>query len=152
MSISSTSANLQLDIKHYSFSHSEIAISNKSKLWQIYTDVKNWKSWDIELEWSSLDVDFLENATGYLKSKGSPKIKFTLKNVINHSRFDIICPIPFGQLVIEHYIEDISENQIKFTHFVYFTGVLASVFDFLLGKKFRRSLPIVMKNLKTSVE
>ncbi len=54
--------------------------------------------------------------------------------------------LPLSSLNVYRYLHDRSDDTV-FTHEVSFKGLLAPLFWFLLGRKFRAVLPSVMSNI-----
>ena len=138
-------------MKSNSFASTQTAKASSSQIWALYQDVENWNIWDSELEWSNIDGEFKNGTNGELKSKGSPKVKFVLTDVEELKKFTTSADIPLGKLIIEHYITEENQN-IEFSHVVYFTGPLAYIFDLILGGTFRKALPNVLVNIKNLLE
>ena len=133
------------------FSNIQTAKSTTTQLWELYKDVENWKNWDTEIEWSKLDGDFQEGSIGQLKAKGSPVLKFEITKIVQNKRFEYQTNVPFGKLVVDHTFEQ-KDNLVEFKHTVYFTGPLNGIFDFILGRGFRKVLPDVLNNIKNILE
>jgi hypothetical protein len=45
----------------------------EDKIWQLWTDVENWKKWDDSVEYSNINGKFENGIFGTLKSVNGPK-------------------------------------------------------------------------------
>ncbi|WP_427160570.1 SRPBCC family protein [Aliinostoc sp. HNIBRCY26] len=133
------------------FSHTVETIAPSDRIWNIWTDVKNWPTWDTELEFASLDGNFALNAQGKLKSKNAPVSTFLISQWEPQKSYTFTTVLPLCQLNVRRYL---TQNQGKtyFTHEVSFTGLLSFVFSNLLGRKFQTVLPKVMDNIRRLAE
>lgn len=134
------------------FSHTCTTQAPPDAIWNLWSDVSTWHTWDSEIKWSELQGEFIDGQKGTLKPTSGPKIRFYLSDVIHRKSFTSVSLLPLGtKLINEHKIHT-ENNQTQFTHKVTFTGPLAGVFGFLLGEGFSKVLPTVMNNLKVAAE
>lgn len=134
---------------HFSFT---IGIENKQdKVWQILTDVPNWKHWDTELKEASLEGAFCLGAKGVLTPLKGPQLKFYISELVENQSYTFKTNMPLGWLEIKRTLK--TENNVTyFTDDIAFTGLLKNFFGILLGRKFRKVLPEVMDNFKKLAE
>lgn len=134
---------------HFSFT---VTIKNTpEKVWQMLTDVANWKQWDTELKEAALYSDFVLGAKGILTPLKGPKLKFYISEITPPTSYTFKTKMPVGWLVIKRTLKAENGNTC-FTDDIAFTGLLKSFFGILLGAKFRKVLPEVMNNFKNLAE
>lgn len=51
---------------NYHFSHTDSASATSDKIWEVWTDVPNWKRWDRGLKEAILDGEFIVGTKGKL--------------------------------------------------------------------------------------
>jgi hypothetical protein len=115
-------------------------------IWNKYVDVKNWKSWDPDVESSELFGDFVEGTQGILKPIGGPQAKFVITTVTKYIYFADRSFLPFAYIDFEHTIFDNGEVR-QVTHTISIGGFLAPVFNFILGKTLANGLEEAVENL-----
>lgn len=136
---------------NYHFFNTESTTASPEKIWQVWTDVPNWKQWDKGLKDAFLKGDFAVGTKGKLIPDKGPKSKFIISEVIPNQSYTFKTSIPFGWLVIKRTLE--TRNGVTyFTHDVEFTGILKRILGKSLGKKYRKMLPLVMKDIKLIAE
>jgi hypothetical protein len=132
------------------FSHILRTKATPEKIWNVWTNVDKWKQWDYNLEYSKLNGKFAEGATGFLKSRRGPESRFVIDLVAKHLLV-VVIDIPFSKLRITRRIYP-QKSGCKFSHETSFEGPVGFVYGLLLGKRFRRELPIVMGKVKKIAE
>ena len=115
------------------------------EVWRRWTDVETWHEWDTEIENASLRGNFELGAKGTLKPKTGPETSFAVTEFTPGQSYAFTTNLPLSKLHVRRYF---SENKTAFTHEISFTGILAPVFSFLLGRRFQKVLPKVMANLR----
>ena len=136
---------------NYHFKRTDSTTASSIKVWNIWTDVANWKQWDKGLKEAVLKGDFKVGAKGKLIPDKGPKSKFIITEVIPEQSYTFKTKIPFGWLVIKRYLE-VREGVTYFTHDVRFTGLLKKALGNKLGKSYRAMLPSVMNEIKSIAE
>jgi len=134
---------------HFSCTDSTTAVPEK--IWQIWTDVENWKQWDKGLQLASIDGDFAAGTKGKLLPDKGPAARFIITAVHPGSAYTFKTKIPLGWLVITRTLKVI-DNRTFFTHEVQFTGLLKHIFGRQLGRKYRTMLPEVLHAIKKLAE
>lgn len=130
------------------FSHTETTIASPEKIWKLWTDVELWPRWDSGLKKATLEGSFISGAKGKLIPDKGPKTSFKITDLSEKISYTIECKIPFGKLIITRRLKQ--ENMLtSFTHEIRFTGLLKNNMG---GKRYRKMLPEVMKELKRLVE
>jgi hypothetical protein len=146
-----TAMTAQAQQTNYHFSHTDSTQVSSDKIWNVWTDVVNWKQWDKGLKEAILEGGFSVGAKGRLIPDKGPKSKFVISEVQLDKSYTFKTKIPFGWLVIKRTLE-VKNDITYFTHDVKFTGLLKKVLGKKLGKNYRAMLPDVMREIKRIAE
>jgi hypothetical protein len=136
---------------NYHFSHTDSTSVSSDKIWQVWTDVPNWKQWDKGLKEAFLDGEFRVGTKGKLIPDKGPKSKFVISELKPNQSYTFKTKIPFGWLIIKRTLE-VKEGKTFFTHDVQFTGFLKKILGNKLGKNYRAMLPSVLSEIKLIAE
>ena len=133
------------------FSHTVKTSASPQRIWEIWTDVKNWSDWDTELIDSYLESPFTLEAKGKLTPKKGGVTTFRISQLVPGKSYTFQCQLPLCSLNVSRIIDNRSDGT-YFTHKVWFEGISAFVFSLILGKQFQTVLPTVMENVKRIAE
>lgn len=125
--------------------------SSPEQIWAIWTDVKNWKTWDIGLKDAEMKSSFQEGNKGIITSLEGRKSKFKVIEVNEGISYTYKTKLPLGSLYVKRYLS-VNNNITTFTHEVWFKGISKGIFAKAFGKKFRKMLPEVLQNIKQLAE
>ena len=121
------------------FSHT-LETNVPEEVWRRWAEVETWHEWDTEVKEASLKGNFELSAKGTLTLKTGPETSFTITEFIPEQSYTFTTDLPLAKLHVKRYF---SKNRTAFTHEVGFTGTLAPLFGFLLGRRFEEVLPEV---------
>ena len=125
--------------------------ASEAKIWQIYTDVENWKKWIDGVEYSTIDGNFENGALVTIKNINKPKSSSPLKNVVVNKSFVLQVKMPLSRADFIH--EIVNENNVVKVRFaVEITGILAFFFRVIFKKSVTKSLPIVAQKVAKLAE
>ncbi len=133
------------------FSHTIETTASADKIWQIWTDVSNWKNWDDGLKTAVIQGGFVQNTEGVLTPDKGPKSKFKITEIIPNQSYTFRTKLPLGSLYVKRFLS-FKDGKTLFTHEVWFTGILKGVFGRALGRNYRKILPDVMNKIKILAE
>lgn len=119
---------------------SAVTTASPDAIWALYEQVRSWKEWDQEVEWSRLDGPFEVGSAGVLKPKGGPASRFRLTGVERGRRFSDITRLPLATLAFEHTLTP-TEGGTRIHHQVTIRGPLAFLFSRVIGRKIAAGLP-----------
>jgi hypothetical protein len=142
---------VQAQQNNYHFSCTDSTTATSNKIWEVWTDVPNWKQWDKGLKDAVLTSAFMVGAKGKITPKKGPKSKFVISALEPYQSYTFKTKIPFGWLIIKRTLE-VKEGKTFFTHDVAFTGLLKKVLGKKLGKNYRAMLPSVLAEIKRIAE
>ncbi|MCP4051139.1 MAG: polyketide cyclase/dehydrase and lipid transport [bacterium] len=135
----------------WKFSHNIEINATPETLWQLWSDVENWKKWDNSIEWSQMKAPFQEGSKGQLKPRNGPCTSFIVSTAVKNKRFVTQSKLPLTQLIFTHEIVE-KENTISITHSIVIQGALSFLFSKIIGKSLVSELPESMINLKKLAE
>jgi hypothetical protein len=122
-----------------------------SALWGIWTNVSEWHLWDKGLKSASLEGSFRKGATGSLVSLNGAVSRFTITEMSEGNSYTFATDLPLAKLHVKRYFQQ-NGGTLRFTHEVWFDGLLGRVFAMLLGKNFMKILPLVMEEVRKKAE
>ncbi len=103
-----------------------------------WADMATWPEWNADTEWVRLDGPFVQGATGRLKPKGGPKVKFEVTS-LNDSEFVDVSHLLGAKLTFAHHIEAKPDGSAVAVE-VSLEGPLAPVWNLILGKGIKATL------------
>jgi Polyketide cyclase / dehydrase and lipid transport len=115
-------------------------------VWDLWTDVANWKEWDEGIEASTLSGDFSTGTQGTLTPKGAQTLPFTILNVKPLEGFIDATEVPGAKLIFHHSLEHTSEG-LKVSHQVSIDGPAWEDYASTLGKALEIDLPKTVASL-----
>ena len=113
--------------------------ASEAKIWQIYTDVENWKEWIDGVEYSTIDGNFEDGTLVTIKNIKKPKSSSPLKNVVVNKSFVLQAKMPLSTVDFIHEIVK-DKDVIKVRFAVEITGTLAFFFKAIFKKSVAKSL------------
>ena len=120
-------------------------------IWQVWTDVAQWKDWDTGLKDATMEGPFELNARGTITSLEGRKSKFTVVAIEQGQSYTYKTKLPLGSLYVKRNLKQ-EEGQTIFTHEVWFAGLTKGLFAKAFGARFRGMLPGVLQNIKRIAE
>jgi len=131
--------------------HSILTDASPSKIWEYWSDVETWHTWDNGLAGAGIEGEFVKGSKGWLKPADGPKTKLELIEVRENQFFHDITKLPLGKIDFYHTLEQVGE-QTKITQQIEMNGPLTFIFSRLVGKGLRERLPSVMNKLAQLAE
>ena len=115
-----------------------------------WADMATWPEWNTDTAWVRLDGEFAEGATGVLKPRGGPKVRFTVERLDDHHFVDV-SRMPGGRITFAHHIEE-TEAGTRIDVTVDIDGPLGFVWRRILGNDFRTALQPDLDRLVATAE
>jgi hypothetical protein len=116
-----------------------------------WADMATWPEWNTDTEWVRLDGAFVTGASGVLKPKGGPKVRFVVGSMIPEREFVDVSLLFGAKLTFSHLVRtDAEGTTIDVT--VSMTGPMAWFWRFALGKGLRSSLQPDLDRLVAAAE
>lgn len=133
------------------FWHTVETTADPQAIWNVWTDVSNWKNWDTGLKDAIMKTPFQLKSKGKIISLEGRRSTFKVVAYEEGKSYTFKTNLPLGGLYVKRYIEQ-KNGKTFFTHEVWFKGLTAGIFAKRFGPEFRKLLPEVMENIKLAVE
>ncbi|MFK7933093.1 MAG: SRPBCC family protein [Saprospiraceae bacterium] len=133
------------------FWHTVETTAAPEQIWQLWTNVPNWKNWDTGLKDATIEGTFQLNAKGQITSLEGRTSNFKVVEYVAGKSYTFKTSLPFGGLYVKRFYE-VKNGKTFFTHEVWFQGLTGGIFAKLFGSNFRKILPEVMKKVKQVAE
>ncbi len=104
-----------------------------------WADMATWPEWNADTEWVRLDGPFVEGATGVLKPRGGPKVKFVVQKLVPDVEFVDVSLLVGARLRFDHLVTSRPDGGSTIDVAITITGPLRWVWTRILGKGFRES-------------
>jgi hypothetical protein len=116
-----------------------------------WADMASWPEWNLDTEWVRLDGAFVEGASGQLKPKGGPKVRFEVARLVDGEEFTDVSRLLGARLTFRHLVAT-EAGRTTVSVEVSMTGPLAPVWRLILGKGLRESLEPDLERLASRAE
>ncbi|MEV6520467.1 SRPBCC family protein [Longispora sp. NPDC051575] len=104
-----------------------------------WADMATWPEWNTDTDWVRLDGPFVPGATGVLKPKGGPKVRFVVAALVPDREFTDVSTLFGARLTFRHLVERTpAGTRVAVT--VDLTGPLGRLWNLVLGKGIKASL------------
>ena len=125
--------------------------ASRERIWNLWTDVANWNTWDSTVKSSKLFGNFSVGTKGVVKLAVGPKSKFVITHckpleTFTNRSFLPLCKVDFTLILVE------TQNGLLVTYRQEMTGFLTFLFSKILGKPMAKGLPKGMEDLITYAE
>lgn len=116
-----------------------------------WADMATWPDWNLDTEWVRLDGPFETGATGTLKPKGGPKVRFTVTRLDDEAFVDV-SSMPGAKVIFDHRFARTDDGGTRIDVTVDITGPLALVWRTILGGGFAKTLQPDLDRLVATAE
>lgn len=128
------------------FWHSLETDIEPAKIWDVWTNVKDWHEWDTGLQTAEMKDPFKKGSKGFITSLEGRRSKFKIVAYEKGKSYTFRTPLLFSSLYVKRYFS--RENEKTFiTHEVWFKGLTGGLFAKRFGPEFRAMLPGVMEKV-----
>ena len=110
------------------------------RIWDVYSDVENWPSWQDDVQFAHLDGPFEGGGVIRFKPKGGPKVRIELNEVEAPSRFVDTTRFPLARMIDVHEFVE-SEEGVEIRNTTSVEGPLAWVWRKLVAEGVANSCP-----------
>ncbi|MCW2539224.1 MAG: hypothetical protein JWN95_949 [Frankiales bacterium] len=117
-----------------------------------WADMASWPEWNLDTQWVRLDGPFREGATGTLKPKGGPKVRFKVGTLIPDRQFVDVSHLIGARLTFSHEVMSTPDGGCMVDVHVSMRGPLAFMWDRLLGSGLRSSVQPDLERLARLAE
>jgi hypothetical protein len=98
-----------------------------------WADMATWPEWNLDTEWVRLDGAFTQGATGQLKPRGGPTVRFTVERLVPGHEFVDVSHLVGARLTFDHQITPGPDGGCRIDVTVTLAGPLALAWKLLLG-------------------
>ena len=112
-----------------------------------WADMATWPEWNLDTEWVRLDGPFVEGATGTLKPRGGPKVRFVVASLVPGREFVDVSHLVGARLTFAHHVTPAADGGCTVEVAVSMSGPLARVWNLVLGKELRESVQSDLERL-----
>lgn len=127
--------------KSYSIVTNEVT---KQQMWNLFSDVNNWHTWDTGIEFAKLEGKFEKGNHFMFQPKGGPKLKIGIIEAVENKKFTDFTKFPLAKMYGEHTFEDTS-NGLKITTTMKVEGLLGFLWVKIVAQKIADALPADMR-------
>jgi uncharacterized membrane protein len=131
--------------------YSKTTTATREQIWQIWSDVENWKNWDKELASSKLFGQLKSGAKGEVVTTGGQKSTFEVTDCKENEVLADVSRLPLCEMRLIHTLSD-TKDGLEVTHKVTMTGPLTFLYVQLFGKKVAQGLPDAVNSLVALAE
>ena len=117
-----------------------------------WADMATWPEWNLDTEWVRLDGPFTQGATGTLKPKGGPKVRFIVESLVPEREFVDVSRLAGARLTFAHNVTRTVDGGCSVHVNVSMNGPLAWLWERVLGKGLRSSLQPDLARLARAAE
>ena len=117
-----------------------VAGLSSERLWDVWTDVDRWSSWQDDVEYARLEGRFEKGTSIRFKPKGGPKVRLELAEVEPRSSFTDVTRFPLARMVDRHELID-ADGELEIRNTLTMDGPLAYLWRKLVGEGVAKSLP-----------
>lgn len=104
-----------------------------------WADMATWPQWNTDTEWVRLDGPFAQGATGTLKPKGGPKVRFEVTALVPGREFTDVSRLAGARLTFRHLVSE-GPDGTRVDVTVTLSGPLARAWNLALGKGIKASI------------
>lgn len=133
------------------YAHSILTTASPERIWNLLTDVKNWKSWDASVQDADISGDFETDAQGVVTPGRGPKSKFKITSCKPNFTYTMDTRLPLAHLYIRRLI-GYHNKKTMITNEIWIEGPLGSFWWNLIGKKYLSMMPNIMDRFKKIAE
>jgi hypothetical protein len=126
--------------------------ASPSAVFERWADVDTWPEWNTDTEWVRLDGPFAEGATGVLKPKGGPKVKFVVERLVPDREFVDVSHLLGARLTFRHLVTALDNGGCTVDVSITLSGPLGRLWKGILGKGLAASVQPDLEGLARAAE
>ena len=100
-----------------------------------WADMASWSEWNTDTEWVRLDGPFAEGATGALKPRGGPTVRFRVERLVPDREFVDVSRLIGARLTFAHLVSARDEGGCRVEVTISIAGPLAPLWRLALGPR-----------------
>ena len=114
--------------------------------------MSTWPEWNLDTEWVRLDGAFVTGATGQLKPKGGPKVKFVVQSLVADREFVDVSKLWGARLSFDHQVTSSGDGGCAVDVRITMDGPLSWLWNRILGAGLRSSVQEDLERLAAVAE
>lgn len=119
--------------------------------WNILRDIDRWHTWDVFDEYLLPD-GLVHDSQGRARIRPWPSVSVTVGKTQPPMSYQLIYTLPFGQLSATRSLHALPDNQCALKVESEFAGRLSKLYTWLLGIKWRESMPMALSRFRQLCE
>ena len=131
----------------WEFEHSVQAPASRERIWELWTDISGWPSWNPGVGRAELDGPLTEGASGTVRGVGGPTSTLKVLAIEPGRRLVTEASERFMRLRFDHELADGEGGQLRITHRVRMTGLATPLMRRTVGARLERSIPAAVAGL-----
>lgn len=131
--------------------YSIVTTASLDRVWEMSTDVRNWKQWNPDLREVQLAGGVSENAEGFLVPENGPRRSFRIKHYSPKFSFTMLTRFPFAQFYQRRMIS-YHNNKTIVTQDLWMEGPLSGLWWRLVGRRYQQLMPQMMERFRQQAE
>lgn len=128
-----------------------ISTAQPAAFFAAWGDMATWPDWNSDTEWVRLDGPFVLGATGRLKPKGAPSVRFVVERLTDREFVDV-STLWGARLTFSHQIVRTDDGRTELTVEITLTGPFRWLWTKIMGAGLAASAQADVDNLIASVE
>ncbi len=132
--------------------HSKETVAAPAAIWQLFTQVDQWRSWNPGIAHAELNGPFRDGASGRVKRPGGHEGTFAIVEVDEGRSFVYEEKAPGGRLRILHSIERLSSDRSRVAMRATTDGPLSRVLGLITHKIIEGYVPTAVQQLAAKAE
>ncbi|MEV0059737.1 SRPBCC family protein [Nocardia sp. NPDC050718] len=114
-------------------------VAAPATLFAIWGEMESWPEWNADTAWVRLDGPFEQGATGKLKPKGGPAVRFEVAK-LTATEFDDVSRLLGARLTFAHTVTPVADGRVSVGVRVELTGPLRPLWNLILGADIAKSV------------
>jgi uncharacterized protein YndB with AHSA1/START domain len=131
----------------WEFEHSVEADASPERVWELWTDISGWPSWNPGVGYAEVDGPVVEGATGTIHAVDGPASTLKVLEIDPERRLVTEASERFVRIRFEHELTDADESRLRITHRVKMMGFGTPVMKRTVGPRLERSIPAAVEEL-----
>ncbi|MGY3804465.1 hypothetical protein ACWNT8_10410 [Pigmentibacter ruber] len=119
---------------------------DKKAIWELWSDIENWKKWNPGIKDSKLNGEFTEGSTFSLKTIDGREVTLQLIEVKKDFKFVDCTQLPGAKMYGIHEIIP-EKNAVKLVTIIKIEGILTFLWRKIIGNKIVQKIPQQTENL-----
>jgi len=135
----------------WSYEKNAVVRASRAVVWQWWTNVEKWPTWDTDLSEAALLGELAVGAQGRMKVADDAVVPFVVTELIPDEKLVIAIALVGGALSYSYTMTEEENGDLKLAHGVSISGVLGFFWRMMLKKKVQRIVDAALTTLAAQV-